>query len=238
MSLKELRIGNFKSGSNTFSNRIKLRWKLEIFSDCRVHYTHTYTHLYSINRDRSKGSKDALCKKWSISVRHKWYITIELSIIHIYVARFAQCRIFRAPPLARGFSPLAGLIYAAHAAPRYPTHVSGMTVQVVEIQAWYFVSRPSVNIARPRKICEITSQPCHGWMGYGITSNSGRDIFQDEQDSSLRAIFDSRDGRFLFYFFIVSDDSVIDQISILFHSSFVSFCVYCITNRWNFYITS
>lgn len=106
------------------------------------------------------------------------------------------------------------LIYAAHAAPRYPTHVSGMTVQVVEIQAWYFVSRPSVNIARPRKICEITSQPCHGWMGYGITSNSGRDIFQDEEDSSLR------DGRFLFYFFRLRQQCYrrnMDIISLIFH---------------------
>lgn len=166
------------------------------------------------NRDRSKDSKDVLCKKWSISVWRKWCITIELSIIHIYIARFAQCRIFRAPHLARGFSPLAGLIYAAHAAPRYPTHVSGMTVQVVEIQAWYFVSRPSVNIARPRKICEITSQPCHGWMGYGITSNSGRDIFQDEEDSSLR------DGRFLFYFFRLRQQCYrrnMDIISLIFH---------------------
>lgn len=150
-----------------------------------------------LDQSRSiQGFQDVLCKRWSISVWRKWYITIELSIIHIYVAwcaRFAQCRIFRAPPLARGFSPLAGLIYAAHAAPRHPTHVSGMTVQVVEIQAWYFVSRPSVNIARPRKICEITSQPCHGWMGYGITSNSGRDIFQDGEDSFFRVIFDRRE---------------------------------------------
>lgn len=81
---------------------------------------------------------------------------------------------------------------------RYPTHVSGMTVQAVEIQAWYFVFRPSVNIARPRKICEITSQPCHGWMGYGITSNSGRDIFQDEEDSTACDIWQSRWLTFFF----------------------------------------
>lgn len=86
---------------------------------------------------------------------------------------------------------------------RYPTHVSGMTVQAVEIQAWYFVFRPSVNIARPRKICEITSQPCHGWMGYGITSNSGRDIFQDEEDSTACDIWQS--GWLIFFFSFFRD---------------------------------
>lgn len=183
------------------------------------------------NRNRSKDSKDVLCKKWSISVWRKWCITIELSIIHIYVARFAQCRIFRAPHLARGFSPLAGS-YTRHTRHRATRHMS----RGWRCKSWKFKrdisfpDRPLISRDLERFAKLLLSRATDGW-DMALRRTAVATFFRTKKILPCVTV------DFCFIFF-VWDNSVIDEIWILFHLSFIWFCVHCLTNRWNSYIKS